>query len=314
MKATFSEGIDVIPDVHADMQRLVRTLTHLGYRDTDIGWRHPRGRIAAFLGDLIDMGSDNAAVISTVRAMERNGSAIAIMGNHELNALLYHQSGENADHNGDGWMRSHNPTHTKQHQTFLRQFPLGAVHTGDVLEWFMTLPLYIDFSGIRLVHAYWSDKHIEVIRSRTNDGRLNSDDLQQIALEEDGNEFANAVLDSLKGPEAMLPAGFSFEDISGRERNMVRLKWWKASSNSWREVALSVPDPQALPDIPVSASSPITFYHADNKPVFFGHYKRVGIPMLDSSNAACLDYHRQPCAYRWDGEAVLSSARLISIP
>ena len=246
--------------------------------------------------------------------MEKNGSAIAIMGNHELNALLYHRPGENADQNGDGWMRSHNSTHTKQHEAFLREFPVGAVHTGDALEWLMTLPLYRDLGGIRLVHAYWTDAHIDTIRNRTNDGRLKCDDLQEVALEDDGNEFANAVLDSLKGPEAMLPPGFSFEDINGRERNMVRLKWWKTGLNSWREVALSVPNPRALPDIPVSASTPISFYPADNKPVFFGDYKRLGTPTLDSGNAACLDYHWQPCAYRWDGEAALKDERLLPIP
>lgn len=176
MKAGFGERIDVIPDIHADFGRLIRTLTHLGYRETDKGWQHPEGRIAAFLGDLIDMGSDNEAVISTVRAMETNGSAVAIMGNHELNALLYHRRGENADRNGDGWMRSHNQTHTKQHQTFLREFPLGGANTGDVLEWFLTLPLYLDLGGIRLVHAYWSDAHIRVIRERTDDGRLRDSD------------------------------------------------------------------------------------------------------------------------------------------
>lgn len=249
MTASFGEKIDVIPDIHADMRRLVRTLTHLGYRDTDIGWQHPEGRVAAFLGDLIDMGSDNGAVISTVRAMETNGSAVAIMGNHELNALLYHQRGENADRNGDGWMRSHNSTHTKQHTTFLREFPLGGANTGDVLEWFLTLPLYLDLAGIRLVHAYWSDAHICTIRERTDNGRLRDRDLQEIALKEDSSDFANAVLDSLKGPEAMLPPGFSFKDVSERERNMVRLKWWKTGSNNWREVALSVPDPLALPDV-----------------------------------------------------------------
>lgn len=314
MKAGFGERIDVIPDIHADFGRLTRTLIHLRYRETDRGWQHPEGRIAAFLGDLIDTGPDNAAVISTVRAMEINGSAVAIMGNHELNALLYHRRGENADRNGDGWMRSHNSKHTKQHATFLREFPVGAAQTGDVLEWFATLPLYLDLGDIRLVHAYWSDAHIRTIRERTDHGRLTDGDFQEIALEEDSSDFANAVLDSLKGPEAMLPTGFSFEDINGCKRNMVRLKWWKTGLNSWKEAALSVSDPQTLPDIPVSASRAISFYHADSKPVFFGHYKRLGSPTLDSANAACLDYHWQPCAYRWDGEAVLKDEQLVSVP
>lgn len=83
--------LDIIPDIHADIDRLTRTLSHLGYRETDECWFHPEVRTAAFLGDFIDVGTQNAAVISLVRAMERHGQAIAVMGNHELNALLYHQ-------------------------------------------------------------------------------------------------------------------------------------------------------------------------------------------------------------------------------
>jgi predicted MPP superfamily phosphohydrolase len=95
--------LDIIPDVHADIKRLTSTLSYLGYRETEQSWAHPEGRIAAFLGDFIDMGKHNAAVISLVRAMEGHGHAIAVMGNHELNALLYHERGENSESTADGF-------------------------------------------------------------------------------------------------------------------------------------------------------------------------------------------------------------------
>ncbi|MDG3574761.1 metallophosphoesterase [Rhizobium sp. YJ-22] len=309
-----AHSIDIIPDIHADMERLTRTLVHLGYRKTEQAWAHPEGRIAAFLGDFIDMGTQNAAVISLVRAMQQRGHAVAILGNHELNALLYHEPGVNSDGTNDGYMRAHNAKNTRQHQTFLREFPLDHPRTRDVLDWFLTLPVFLDLPGLRLIHACWDSMHIETIRERSKDGRLQRVDLQELAFEDGTTSFAKAVLTVLKGPEAELPSPHHFLDIKGHERSAVRLNWWQPGARTWRTAALSVPDPSGLPDTPVADVVRLNFYGADQKPVFFGHYKRCGQPMLDAPNALCLDYPLQPCAYRWDGERELRSEGLVSIP
>lgn len=107
---------DIIPDIHADIDRLTRTLLTLGYVPEGASWAHPEGRIAAFLGDFIHMGRENRSV---VRTMRDQGHAVAIMGNHELNALLYHRLGLNADGTDDGYMRAHSAKNRDQHQTFL---------------------------------------------------------------------------------------------------------------------------------------------------------------------------------------------------
>ncbi len=316
--ATYLENvgshIDVIPDIHADLDRLTKTLTYLGYRESASCWAHPEGRIVAFLGDFIDGGDQNSVVISLVRAMQRHGHAIAIMGNHELNALLYHEHGENSERTSDGFMRAHTLKNTAQHETFLKEFPIGAPQTQEVLDWFMTLPLFIDLPGIRLVHAYWDDRHIDTIRRRTGDARLKRDDLQELAFETDASPFADAVLSSLKGPEAELPHGHSFTDIKGHTRTAVRLKWWQAGDRTWRSSALSVPRSDDLPDTPVIESGGINFYGAQEKPVFFGHYKMLSQPELAAHNALCLDYIERPCAYRWNGEQLLSTDNLILVP
>ena len=79
---------DIIPDIHADIDRLTQTLSVLGYVAGAEAWAHPEGRIAAFLGDFIDRGGTNRSVLTLVRAMHYQGHAVAIMGNHELNAQL----------------------------------------------------------------------------------------------------------------------------------------------------------------------------------------------------------------------------------
>jgi len=52
------------------------------------------------------MGHANRTVLTLARAICDRGYTVAIMGNHELNALLYHQRGMNADGTGDGYMRA----------------------------------------------------------------------------------------------------------------------------------------------------------------------------------------------------------------
>ena len=305
------ERYDIIPDIHADFDRLTRTLLNLGYLPGSASWSHPEGRIAAFLGDFIDMGRANRSVLTLVRAMCDHGHAVAIMGNHELNALLYHQPGMNADGTDDGFMRAHSAKNRDQHQTFLAEFPVGHPDTTEVMHWFLSLPLFLDLGGLRLVHACWDDARMAKIRNRRPNGLLATDDLQEIALENDASGFAEAVLTTLKGPEAELPDPHHFHDIKGHRRTALRLKWWQSGAMTWRDAALSVPDPETLPATPIEGDVAFRAYEAEAKPVFFGHYKRLGTPTIDAPNAVCLDYPRVTCAYRWAGEATLDPQNLV---
>jgi hypothetical protein len=304
---------DVIPDIHADIDRLKQTLSTLGYVAGRETWAHPEGRITAFLGDFIDMGRENRSVLNLVRAMRDQGHAVAIMGNHELNALLYHRCGVNADGIEDGYMRAHSAKNMAQHQTFLEEFPVRHPDTDEMLKWFLTLPLFIDLGGFRLVHACWDDTRVATILDRRPNGLLAWDDLQEIALENDASGFAEAVLTTLKGPEAELPEPHHFHDIKGHRRTALRLKWWQSGAMTWRDAALSVPDPETLPTTLIEGEVAFRAYGADAKPVFFGHYKRLGSPAIDAPNAACLDYPKVPCAYRWAGEARLDPENLIVV-
>ena len=302
---------DIIPDIHADIERLTRTLLTLGYVPEGASWAHPEGRIAAFLGDFIDMGRENRSVLTLVRTMRDQGHAVAIMGNHELNALLYHRPGLNADGTDDGFMRAHSAKNRDQHKTFLDEFPVGHPDTTEMMDWFLSLPLFLDLGGLRLVHACWDDNRMATIMSRRPDGVLAIDDLQEIALENGATGFAEAVLTTLKGPEAELPPPHHFHDIKGHRRTALRLKWWQSGALTWRDAALSVPDPETLPATPIEGDVAFRAYGAEAKPVFFGHYKRLGTPTIDAPNAVCLDYPRVTCAYRWAGEATLDPQNLV---
>jgi protein phosphatase len=84
---------DVLGDVHGCRAELETLLADLGYdlsRDEQgrpTGARHPGGRRAVFLGDLVDRGPDTPAVLRLVMGMVTGGDALCVPGNHEAKLL-----------------------------------------------------------------------------------------------------------------------------------------------------------------------------------------------------------------------------------
>jgi len=79
---------DVIGDIHGCGDALEDLLARLGYVHGQ-GWalRHPEGRKAVFLGDLVDRGPRSVEVLRTVMAMVEAGSALCVPGNHDVKLL-----------------------------------------------------------------------------------------------------------------------------------------------------------------------------------------------------------------------------------
>lgn len=76
---------DIIGDVHGCHAELVELLSTLGWVVDSGGERarHPDGRLAVFLGDLVDRGPASPAVLRLVMTMVSDGVALCIPGNHE---------------------------------------------------------------------------------------------------------------------------------------------------------------------------------------------------------------------------------------
>jgi protein phosphatase len=77
---------DIIGDVHGCFGELVELLTELGYAVAPGGGtaRHPDGRTAVFVGDLVDRGPATPAVLRLVMGMTAAGSGLSVAGNHEV--------------------------------------------------------------------------------------------------------------------------------------------------------------------------------------------------------------------------------------
>jgi protein phosphatase len=77
---------DIIGDVHGCYDELAGLLGKLGYAIDSGGAsaRHPEGRTAVFVGDLVDRGPATPAVLRLVMGMTAEGSGVSVAGNHEV--------------------------------------------------------------------------------------------------------------------------------------------------------------------------------------------------------------------------------------
>ena len=80
---------DAIGDVHGCASELRTMLGRLGFvlehdaQGRAVGARHPEGRTALFVGDLVDRGPDTPGVLRLVMGMVASGTALCVSGNHE---------------------------------------------------------------------------------------------------------------------------------------------------------------------------------------------------------------------------------------
>ncbi|MFI6867535.1 polynucleotide kinase-phosphatase [Nocardia sp. NPDC050406] len=89
-KRDLTGPFDVIGDVHgcrAELETLLGALGYALHRDEQgrpVDARHPEGRTAVFVGDLVDRGPDTPGVLRLVMGMVASGNALCVTGNHEF--------------------------------------------------------------------------------------------------------------------------------------------------------------------------------------------------------------------------------------
>ena len=189
-----NEKYDIVGDIHGHAAKLQRLLRRLGYEERDGIYRHA-SRQLIFVGDFIDRGPEIRRTLQIARAMIDAGTARAVMGNHELNALLYHTKGPDGE-----WLRPHNDKNTAQHQATLDQIALSdPAEWKDWLNWMLKLPLWLDLGSCRVVHAAWDDESVQTLGTQ--------DTLTKRNLAKVGDRLTpegKAVNFLLKGPEYKL--------------------------------------------------------------------------------------------------------------
>lgn len=295
---------DIIGDIHGHGEKLIALLTEMGYVNSDKGYCHPTRKVI-FVGDFIDRGLDlkqHRLVLDTIMPMVNNGLALAVMGNHEFNALAYHTI------NNNNPLREHSNKNTSQHQAFLNEYPYQGQDTQCVLDFFMSLPLFLELDDLRVIHACWDQKHVDIINHNLSNALLDKDNL--INACDKAHPLFDAVEVLLKGKEIKLPEGITFQDKDSNPRDAIRIQWWNKEATCLQDIVM----PKNL-DLGDAAEENITDnipgYESIEKPCFIGHYwlddKQ---PSLLLDNLACVDYSVAKdgllVAYRWSGEQTLA--------
>ena len=302
--------IDIIGDIHGHADKLEELLLKLGYVKYNGAYVHS-SRKALFVGDYIDRGPKIKKTLEIVKAMVDNDNAIALMGNHEYNALCFHFQETEGGH-----LRKHLIRNIIQHYETLKQFQNRQSEYGAYLEWFKTLPLYYETETFRAVHACWDHKSIEYLKQTLVNDRLTDELIYESVMK--GSELNEAIEDTLKGKEIKMPDGLSFKDKDGTIRTRIRIKWWENPLKMTYQ-SISVEPIKNLPKEPIELSElkSMDFYNENEKNVFFGHYWLKGEPSLYNENVCCLDYSvakgGKLVAYRMNGKDKLNNNNLVYV-
>ncbi len=311
-------GYDIIGDIHGQAGPLEALLKKLGYHQWSDVWRYPGGvRQAVFVGDYIDRNPNARHVLDIVRRMTAAGEAWAVMGNHEFNAVAYHT--RDPERTGE-YLRPRSKKNLRQHRVFLAEMAGSDAAHDAAIAWFRTLPMWLDFGELRVVHASWVARHLAVVE-READPHAHLSDTLLVKASRKGSEAFAAIECLLKGLEISMPNGVGYRDSYGVLRTQTRIRWWlnKAPTLLSDAILASPAMREQLDGIRWHGEWPADAgYATDAPPVFIGHYWLDGEPGPLASNVVCVDYSaakagKKLVAYRWDGEQCLTKDHFVSL-
>ena len=291
---------DIIGDIHGRADQLEALLRKMSYSYSRGSFRHP-WRKAIFLGDYINKGTQSRKALHIVRSMVETENATALIGNHELNLIgIFHQ------HKGGDFIRPRTESNLQQHQPTFNSFGGDTAELQNYVQWMKSLPIFIEADGFRAAHAFWHQPSILFLKKNFPQNCPDDALLREMTP---GSKLSQAVQEIVVGLKLPLP-----EESGGTS---FKAKWWNVGkTRAYDELAIR-PDPN-LGNSAIATEcifKEAYQYPEEDKPFFFGHYNLPGKPILLAHNYTCLDYntdeHPLVVAYRWDGEQMLDSRKIV---
>jgi hypothetical protein len=308
-------GYDIIGDLHGCSEALERLLVKLGYSKKNGAYCHP-DRQVIFVGDLVDRGPHIREVTWLVHDMVQAGAAQVVMGNHEYNAIAYMTPRKDLS---DHYLREHNARHTRIMKETLDQFDGYEDEWNYLIKWFLTMPLFLELPGFRVVHACWDQALIDEFKHWSQSKGLKGNCINEdfLRASADLSSFEFKVMDRLlRGMNLKLPDGQSIEGKDGFVRQFFRVKFWSNDPDTYQDIVFQpdpLPDHLATKQISDNDRSLLINYDSKAQPLFFGHYWRSGEPERIKPNLTCLDYsavkYGKLVAYRFDGETEIDNSK-----
>jgi hypothetical protein len=290
----FEGPIDIVGDVHGEIDALHDLLLHLGYNAEG---EHPDGRRLVFIGDLTDRGPDSPAVATLVSELVRRDLAQCVLGNHELNLL------RQARKEGNGWHFEDN--HDHRDGKFLTARGLAAENRPALRQFLEGLPVALERSDLRLVHAAWDNQSIAEVRSSPLTAlqlydfydAASKKRAQETGLEERAHAERAAYEVNLKNPDFAMPL----------LRNVGAHEEFQQLSNPMRIITSGI---ERIAQQPFFASGkwrmadriPWWDKYEDPTPVIIGHYWRWPTSAArDAHSRGEPDMFSQYASHHWFG-------------
>ncbi|CCU71570.1 metallophosphoesterase [Thalassolituus oleivorans] len=305
------QGYDLIGDIHGCGHTLIELLEQMGYTKRNGAYQHPKRKVV-FVGDIVDRGPNIRLACHVVRDMVDNGHAHIVMGNHEYNVVTY--CTEAPPGMRQPFLREHTKRNDFMVEQTLEQFANYPQEFNEFLDWFIDLPLFLEFDHFRVVHACWDQAMIDEYIARYGGNQLARDMLPESI---NTDSFIYRFLDRmLRGTSLKLPDGRTMTAKDGMKRQFFRTKFWADQPERYNEVVFQ-PDP--IPEdlqhalLSEDEKKQLLYYGPEEKPLFIGHYWMAGLPAPIVPNIACIDYsavkYGRLVAYRMDTEHALQKSK-----
>ncbi|OBX50419.1 metallophosphoesterase [Moraxella nonliquefaciens] len=274
---------DIIGDIHGHADKLAGLLDKLGYIHDGISHIAPHGHQAIFIGDFIDRGNQQLATLQIVFDMLDNNQALAVMGNHEYNAICYATQNDHGN-----YLRLHTDNNNFQHKAFIDETGFDSDLHRYWINRFYELPLWLELDDCICVHACYDKHSMDILTPLLDNNRLTCHAIQLTGKKDTKPYYA--IEHVLKGIESPLPDGLTMTDKTGIVRTQARVKWWV---DDWQHQSIDKTlFANNLPKIYLNDLSDelLAFGITTDKPIFIGHYWLHDKPTILSDKVVCIDY------------------------
>ena len=249
VRPVLGDRVDIIGDIHGEIAALLSLLHRLGCDPERATVERP----IVFVGDFVDRGPDSVRVVELVQHLVTAGCAQAVLGNHELNLLLADEK------EGNGWFLGHaDGWHSDGALVPFSSRRADEREREKILAFLRTLPVALESSTLRIVHAAWEPKAIEAARRATSlDAFMAPQAIDLSGLDVRGAPTEEALRDPTRpvayhaglaekdlryqngqpvrvltsGLERPIAAGAAPRYISGKWRLLERDPWWEADTD-----------------------------------------------------------------------------------
>ncbi|MCL1066775.1 hypothetical protein L2735_08135 [Shewanella olleyana] len=226
-----------------------------------------------FCGNLIAANTgeniEHIALLTLVKNMVDKGFAYCLLGSNEFEVI--------------GWSKHHPITDkpylpetvtenlndlNQQRPLFLQEFAQGDEQLFKWVDWFMALPIYLDFDHIRAIHACWDNNVINELNP-------------YLSIKEHEGHVSDK-------NAASASQGHSHQNVNLIAANSLSQQFWPAAFDATHPLSSLMTSCLNYPDFELTETHP---HQKLSIPVVIGHYPQDSFPDIQNEHLVCVNYN-----------------------